>query len=72
MYSMSSTINWLFFDSIFGILIIASIVYLILKSIKISKLNASLPIIVAGTIAWVGAFTLSSIPLYYFEEKVLT
>ena len=71
MYSKSSLINWLFFDSIFGVLIIGGLVYLILKNIKTSKSNTSLPIIIAGTIVWVGAFTLPSIPRYYFEEKVM-
>ena len=71
MYSKSSLINWLFFDSIFGVLIIGGLVYLILKKIKTSKSNTSLPIIIAGTIVWVGAFTLPSIPRYYFEEKVM-
>ena len=66
---LSSIINWLFIETIYGIVLICGVVYFLVKGIK--KLIPAFPSpeILASLAFFIGIFTLPSIPRYQFEKE---
>jgi hypothetical protein len=66
-----SLLNWLFFHTIYGMLGIAILVYLLFRDLRKTFPRFSEPALVAGLVFLVGAGTLPSIPRYQFHNEML-
>jgi hypothetical protein len=68
---ITSTIKWIFIDSIYGIAIIAAIAYFLAFGIKKIIPKFPKPEFFAGFIFFIALFTIPSIPRYQFEKNAL-
>jgi|TARA_B110000902_G_scaffold227988_1_gene267666 hypothetical protein len=69
---MSGLVNYLFFDSIYGVCAIAVATFFLLKKIRKSSYEDNLPFTAALVLFVTGVSILPSIPMYGFEKKVLS
>lgn len=72
METISSILKWLFFDSVYGIGLIAMIIYLLMTRIKKIIPRLPSPLLVSTLIVVIGLFTVPSIPRYQFSQKTLS
>jgi hypothetical protein len=70
METLGSVAKWLFFDSIYGIVLIAVLTYGIFWAIKRAVPKTPNPAIFAVVVSLLGLFTLPSVPRYQFEREV--
>jgi hypothetical protein len=66
-----SLLNWLFFHTVYGMLGVATLVYLLLRDLKKTFPRFPEPALVAGLVFLVGVGTLPSIPRYQFQNEML-
>jgi hypothetical protein len=66
-----SLLNWLFFHTIYGMLGVALLVYLLFRDLRKTFPRFPEPALVAGLVFLVGAGTLPSIPRYQFHNEML-
>lgn len=66
-----SIINWLFTGSIYGIVIIAAVVYFITLALRKTIPKVPNPYIIATVSFFIALFTMPSIPRYQFEKESL-
>lgn len=66
-----SLLNWLFFHTIYGMLGVAILVYLLFRDLRKTFPRFPAPALVAGLVFLVGAGTLPSIPRYQFHNEML-
>ena len=66
-----SLLNWLFFHTIYGMLGVAILVYLLFRDLRKTFPRFPEPALVAGLIFLVGVGTLPSIPRYQFQNEML-
>jgi hypothetical protein len=66
-----SLLNWLFFHTIYGMLGVAILVYLLFRDLRKTFPRFPEPALVAGLVFLVGAGTLPSIPRYQFHNEML-
>lgn len=73
-YWISTTFSlliWLFFHTIYGMLGVAILVYLLFRDLRKTFPRFPAPALVAGLVFLVGAGTLPSIPRYQFHNEML-
>ena len=73
-YSISATfslLNWLFFHTIYGMLGVAILVYLLFRDLRKTFPRFPEPALVAGLVFLAGVGTLPSIPRYQFHNEML-
>jgi len=63
--------NWLFLNSVYGIIAIAGLVYVILRAVRKRVPTFPNPVVIAIPIAIIGMLTIPSIPRYQFEKETL-
>ncbi len=66
-----SLLNWLFFHTIYGMLGVAILVYLLFRDLRKTFPRFPEPALVAGLVFLVGVGTLPSIPRYQFQNEML-
>jgi len=66
-----SLLNWLFFHTIYGMLGVAILVYLLFRDLRKTSPRFPEPALVAGVVFLVGVGTLPSIPRYQFQNEML-
>jgi hypothetical protein len=66
-----SLLNWLFFHTIYGMLGVAILVYLLFRDLRKTFPRFPEPALVAGLVFLVGAGTLPSIPRFQFHNEML-
>ena len=66
-----SLLNWLFFHTIYGMLGVAILVYLLFRDLRKTFPRFPAPALVAGLVFLVGVGTLPSIPRYQFHNEML-
>ncbi len=66
-----SLLNWLFFHTIYGMLGVAILVYLLFRDLRKTFPRFPEPALVAGLVFLVGVGTLPSIPRYQFHNEML-
>jgi hypothetical protein len=66
-----SLLNWLFFHTIYGMLGVAILVYLLFRDLRKTFPRFPKPALVAGLVFLVGVGTLPSIPRYQFHNEQL-
>ena len=66
-----SLLNWLFFHTIYGMLGVAILVYLLFRDLRKTFPRFPEPALVAGLVFLVGAGTLPSIPRYQFHNEMV-
>jgi hypothetical protein len=66
-----SLLNWLFFHTIYGMLGVAILVYLLFRDLRKTSPRFQEPALVAGLVFLVGVGTLPSIPRYQFHNEML-
>jgi hypothetical protein len=66
-----SLLNWLFFHTIYGMLGVAPLVYLLFRDLRKAFPRFPEPALVAGLVFLVGVGTLPSIPRYQFHYEML-
>ena len=66
-----SLLSWLFFHTIYGMLGVAILVYLLLRDLRKTFPRFPEPALVAGLVFLVGVGTLPSIPRYRFHNEML-
>ena len=73
-YSINATfslLNWLFFHTIYGMLGVAILVYLLFRDLRKTFPRFPEPALVAGLVFLAGVGTLPSIPRYQFHNEML-
>ncbi len=70
MEALGAVANWLFFDSIYGVLVLAAITYGVFWAVNCVVPKTPNPVLFAAAVFFLGLFTLPSIPRYQFERKV--
>jgi len=68
----SSLLNWLFFYTIYGMLGVAILIYLLFRDLRKTFPRFPEPALVAGLVFLVGVGTLPSIPRFQFHNEMLT
>jgi hypothetical protein len=66
-----SLLNWLFFHTIYGMLGVAILVYLLFRDLRKTFPRFPEPALVAGLVFLVGVGTLPSVPRYQFHNEML-
>jgi hypothetical protein len=66
-----SLLGWLFFHTIYGMLVVAILVYLLVRDLRKTFPRFPAPALVAGLVFLVGVGTLPSIPRYQFHNEML-
>ena len=66
-----SLLNWLFCHTIYGMLGVAVLVYLLFRDLRKTFPRVPEPALVAGLVFLVGVGTLPSIPRYQFHNEML-
>jgi hypothetical protein len=66
-----SLLSWLFFHTIYGMLGVAILVYLLFRDLRKTFPRFPKPTLVAGLVFLVGVGTLPSIPRYQFQNEML-
>ena len=66
-----SLLNWLFFHTIYGMLGVALLVYLLFRDLRKTFPRFPEPALVAGLVFLVGVGTLPSVPRYQFHNEML-
>jgi len=66
-----SLLNWLFFHTIYGMLGVAILVYLLIRDLRKTFPRFPGPALLAGLVFLVGVGTLPSIPRYQFHNEML-
>ena len=67
----SSLLNWLFFHSVYGMLGVATLVYLLFRDLRKTFPRFPAPALVAALVFLVGVGTLPSIPRFQFHNEML-
>lgn len=70
MGALGAIAKWLFFDSIYGTVIIAAVTYGVFWAVRRAIPKMPNPAIFAVVVGLLGLFTLPSVPRYQFERKV--
>jgi len=68
---LTSLLSWLFFQTIYGIIGVAAVVYLISRALRKVSPRLPEPAVLAGLVFVVGLATLPSIPRYQFQRETL-
>jgi hypothetical protein len=71
MATVTSLLTWVFVHTIYGIIGVGALLYLVLKALKKWVPSIPEPMYVVIPIVLVGMFTLPSIPCYQFERETL-
>jgi len=66
-----SLLNWLFFHTIYGMLGVAILIYLLFRDLRRTFPRLPGPALLAGLVFLVGAGTLPSIPRYQFHNEMV-
>jgi hypothetical protein len=69
---VTSILQWLFFQTILGILGIAAVVYVVARALKRALPKFPNPAFVAVPVIIIGLFVLPTIPRYQFQKKVMS
>lgn len=69
MKMIASILEWLFFETIYGIGLIGVVVYAIFWGVRCVVPKAPNPAFIAAPVALIGLLIIPSIPRYLFEEK---